>query len=113
MEIADDENSQKLYLEFLNKCKELKIPLSSLHFGSGYTLHGKKRYMFKWNKKKFPEPKLFLDKIKQYGIHLTANLKPAILTSHPFYKKAVKEKIFISDNNNKPLVIQFWDETAI
>ena len=29
MEIADDENSQKLYLEFLNKCKELKIPLSS------------------------------------------------------------------------------------
>ena len=62
--------------------------------------------------KKFPEPKLFLDKIKHYGIHLTANLKPAILTSHPFYKKAAKEKIFISDNNNKPLVIQFWDETA-
>ena len=112
MEIADDENSQKLYLEFLNKCKELKIPLSSLHFGSGYTLHGKKRYMFKWNKKKFPQPKLFLDKIKQYGIHLTANLKPAILTSHPLYRKAVKEKIFISDNNNKPIVIQFWDETA-
>ncbi len=111
MEIADDENSQKLYLEFINKCKDLKIPLSGLHFGSGYTLHGKKRYIFKWNKKKFPEPKLFLDKIKQYGINLTANLKPAILTSHSFYKNAVKEKIFISDNN-KPLVIQFWDETA-
>ena len=112
MEIADDKNSQKLYLEFLKKCSDYKIPISSLHFGSGYTLHGKKRYMFVWNKKKFPNPKSFLFKIKKKGIHLTANIKPALLTTHPFYKAAVKENIFICDEDDNPIIIQFWDETA-
>ena len=34
-----------------------RIPLSSFHFGSGYTSRGKRRYVFTWNRDKFPTPR--------------------------------------------------------
>ena len=108
MEIADHKNSRSLYLDFLNKCKKYNIPLSALHFSSGYSLHNNKRYVFIWNKKKFPDPKNFLKKLKQKGIYLVANLKPVLLKDHPFYEKAKKENLFINDKFNNPLLIQFW-----
>ena len=62
--------------------------------------------------KKFPYPKKFLTKIKKEGLHLTANVKPALLTSHPLYKEGLTKNIFICDDNNKPIIVQYWDETA-
>ena len=50
MEIADDENSQMLYLEFLNNKK--KIPLSSCTLVLDILCMVRKD-MFKWNKKIF------------------------------------------------------------
>ena len=79
-----------------------------MHFSSGYSLHNNKRYVFIWNKEKFPDPKNFLKNLKQKGIYLVANLKPVLLKDHPFYEKAKKENLFINDKFNNPLLIQFW-----
>jgi hypothetical protein len=41
---------------FANKLTEHDVPLSAFHYGSGYTSIGKRRYVFTWNRDKFPEP---------------------------------------------------------
>ena len=43
--------------DFLGNAERDGFPLSSFHFGSGYSSRGKQRYVFTWNHDKFPEPR--------------------------------------------------------
>ena len=47
-----------------------------------YTKNGK-RYVFTWDKKRFPNAKSMLNKLKQRGLGIVANIKPALLWDHP------------------------------
>ena len=46
-----------MHPRFLGNAERDGFPLSSFHFGSGYTSRGKQRYVFTWNHDKFPEPR--------------------------------------------------------
>ena len=49
--------------------------------------------MFTWDKSRYPNPKKFLFKLKDLGIHLVANVKPALLDDHPLYEEAKLKNI--------------------
>ena len=48
----------------LDRAVRHDIPLSAFHFGSGYTSIGKRRYVFTWNRAKFPEPRAAMREIQ-------------------------------------------------
>ena len=123
-------------LTWLEKCKiQHKIPCDLFHLSSGYStdpINGR-RYVMEWNKTKFPtDVKASLSDIfHKNGVHLTANIKPCLLTTHPRFNQVSSLKGFIqqqninssqrNDNNNnnnnttaddkcnlEPLLIPFW-----
>ncbi len=57
MALADAPDAQARIQGVIDAAKALDLPISSFHFGSGYTSIGRKRYVFTWNRAKFPEPK--------------------------------------------------------
>ncbi len=109
MAYTDSSNAQERMGEFLYHIDKNLIPCNSFQLSSGYTSIGNKRYVFNWNKEKFPEPKKFVAEYKEKNIHLCANVKPVLLKDHPQYDK-VKD-LFIKDSQyNIPQVSMFWDD---
>jgi alpha-glucosidase len=60
MPLADAPDAQVQIGRFLDECQANRIPCSAFHFGSGYTSIGPRRYVFNWNREKFPDPKVGL-----------------------------------------------------
>jgi alpha-glucosidase (family GH31 glycosyl hydrolase) len=56
MSYTDAPNAQERMGEFLERCEEHDIPCDSFHLSSGYTSIGPGRYVFNWNREKFPDP---------------------------------------------------------
>ncbi len=57
MHHADDVKGQAVIEAFAERCRAEKIPISAIHFGSGYSSRGPRRYVFTWNRDKFPDPR--------------------------------------------------------
>lgn len=108
MALADDANAQVRIREFLSRAQSDTFPLSSFHFGSGYTSRGKRRYVFTWNRDKFPEPRALLADFAAAGVRTVANLKPCLLVDHPAYAPLAAEGAFVRDAGG-PCLEQFWD----
>ena len=108
MGLADHPKGERAFYDFLNHCKKFNIPISGLHFSSGYTLRQGKRYVFTWDHSRFPNPKSLLNKIKSIGIHTVANIKPALLKDHPLYKKAAAQNIFLKKSSGTFHSVLFW-----
>ena len=108
MAIADAPDAQVQIEAFIDRCRAEDIPVSAFHFGSGYTSIGTKRYVFHWNRAKFPDPESLLRCFHAAGIHVVANLKPCLLDDHPGYAEAIAG--FVRDGGTgQPLLSQFWD----
>ena len=56
MTYTDAPNAQERMNEFLLGCEKHDILCDSFHLSSGYTSIGEKRYVFNWNRTKFPDP---------------------------------------------------------
>ncbi|MBI1327502.1 MAG: alpha-glucosidase [Alphaproteobacteria bacterium] len=110
MSYTDAPNAQERMNEFIDKCKEHDIDCSSFHLSSGYTSIGKKRYVFNWNREKFPDPAAFVKHYADNGIKLLPNIKPCLLRDHPQFETCAAEDMFINGADGKPLLVQFWDE---
>ena len=85
MSLADAPDAQAVISRFIDRCAAEAIPISSFHFGSGYTTIGRRRYVFNWNREKFPSPEQLMAKLKAAGMRIVANLKPCLLDDHPRY----------------------------
>jgi alpha-glucosidase len=109
MHHADDENAQEVISTFADRCRIEDIPISAIHFGSGYSSRGKRRYVFTWNKAKFPEPKKLFDKLKAMGLPTVANLKPVLIDDHANYAELQAAGGFIKRPDGVPVLEQFWD----
>jgi alpha-glucosidase len=110
MALADFPDAQAKIREFLSFAERDNFPLSSFHFGSGYTSRGKQRYVFTWNTDKFPDAKALLQSFKVAGVRTVANLKPCLLNDHPAYASIEKKGGFIRDSETgAPCLDQFWD----
>ena len=97
---------------FLKKLAEHDIGCTSFHLSSGYTSIGDKRYVFHWNRDKFPDPKAFVSSYADAGVELVPNIKPALLRSHPRYDEVAAAGYFVADENGQPVEAQFWDEVG-
>ncbi|RSV44476.1 glycoside hydrolase family 31 protein [Sphingomonas sp. ABOLE] len=97
---------------FLEKLAEHDIGCTSFHLSSGYTSIGDKRYVFHWNRDKFPDPKAFVKSYADAGVELVPNIKPALLRSHPRYDEVAAAGYFVGDADGQPVEAQFWDEVG-
>jgi alpha-glucosidase len=110
MGLADADDAQTQLSAFIDRAVAEAVPLSSFHYGSGYSSRGKRRYVFTWNTSKFPDPKALNAKFKAAGMRLVANLKPCLLDDHPAYEEVKKLGGFIHDSKSgEPVMEQFWD----
>ena len=110
MGLADAPDAQVQLNGFIDRIAQENIPISSFHYGSGYSSKGKRRYVFTWNESKFPDPKTLNAKFQQTGMHLVANIKPCLLDDHPAYAGVKAQQGFIHDaGTGEPIVEQFWD----
>jgi alpha-glucosidase len=108
MGLADHPDAQDRIRAFLAQAEGDGFPLSSFHFGSGYTSRGRKRYVFTWNHDKFPQPRDLMAAFAAAGVRTVANLKPCLLDDHPAYAALAGEGAFVRDAQG-PCLEQFWD----
>ncbi|BAB04423.1 glycoside hydrolase family 31 protein [Halalkalibacterium halodurans] len=113
MTYTDAENAQEQLYQFLDDCKTYDIPCDSFQLSSGYTSIGEKRYVFNWNRSKFPDPKQFIADFHEQGIRLCANIKPCLLQDHPLYEQLKEKGMFINDEDGQEEeVVQFLDDVG-
>jgi alpha-glucosidase len=109
MAIADSPNAQERIEEFIERCGSEKIDVSAFHFGSGYTSIGPKRYVFNWNRDKFPDPEGLMRRFHDAGMKIVANLKPCLLDDHPRYGEPLADGAYVNGGDGAPAISQFWD----
>ncbi|WP_210543855.1 TIM-barrel domain-containing protein [Rhodoferax sp. PAMC 29310] len=112
MSYTDAPNAQELMGEFLSRCFEHDIPCDSFHLSSGYTSIGLGRYVFHWNRDKFPEPEIFVQSYLDQGVRLVPNIKPALLSDHPRFEEVSQAGLLVQDPDGQPTAVQFWDGTG-
>jgi len=109
MHHADDPNAQAVITDFAETCREKRIPISAIHSGSGYTLKADgRRYVFTWNKDRFPDRDGFFRRLGELGFKTCANIKPVLLTEHPAYEQGRSEGWFVRRADGSPAVEMFW-----
>jgi len=109
MGLADTPDAQSQLGAFLERAASERIPLSAFHFGSGYTSRGKRRYVYTWNRDKFPDPKALTRAFQDRGVRLVANLKPCLLDDHPAFPEVRAHDGFVGNGDGAPCLDQFWD----
>jgi alpha-glucosidase len=112
MSYTDAPDAQAQMALFLEHLEEHDIGCSSFHLSSGYTSIGAKRYVFHWNRDKFPDPAAFVQLYCDAGVRLVANIKPALLRDHPRFAEVAAKGLFIADDEGAPTEIQYWDEVG-
>ena len=110
MGLVDLPDAQSQLSNFIDQCEQQRIPISSFHYGSGYSSRGKQRYVFTWNHSKFPDPQAVNKKFHDAGMRLVANLKPCLLDDHPAYQDLAQQQAFVAHGSNEqPVVEPYWD----
>jgi alpha-glucosidase len=109
MHLADAADGQAKIAAFADRARAERIPISALHFGSGYSSRGKRRYVFTWNRDKFPDPPALFAKLRGMGLKTVANLKPVLIDDHPAYAEIAAAGGFITAADGTPVLEQFWD----
>jgi alpha-glucosidase len=114
MGLADAPDAQHQLDQFIDKVRAHGVPISSFHYGSGYSTgvgaRGKQRYVFTWNTAKFPDPKTLNKKFNANGMRLVANIKPCLLDDHPAYESVRTAGGFITNaKTGEPIVEPYWD----
>lgn len=112
MTYTDAPNAQERMGEFIAGVSRHDIPCESFHLSSGYTSIGDRRYVFHWNRDKFPDVEGFVRGYAEAGVELVPNIKPALLVTHPRYAELAAKGWFVSDADGDPIVCQFWDEVG-
>lgn len=110
MAYTDAPDAQERMKEFLERCREHDILCDSFHLSSGYTSICGKRYVFNWDRSKFPDPAGFIRHFLDHGVRLCPNIKPCLLRDHPRFAELDSKGLFVREPNGKPAMVQFWDE---
>jgi len=109
MAYTEAPDAQARMTDFLEKLEAHDIGCASFHLSSGYTSIGDKRYVFHWNRDKFPDPSAFVEGFRRAGVELIPNLKPALLADHPQFRAVAEKGLLVSDEAGRPVDVQFWD----
>jgi alpha-glucosidase len=109
MSYTDAPDAQARMAGFLEDCRRHDILCDSFHLSSGYSSIGARRYVFHWNRDKFPDPAGFATSYRAAGVRLIANIKPCLLDDHPRFGEARAKGLLIADAEGEPVWTQFWD----
>ncbi len=112
MSYTDAPDAQDQMARFLEGCAEHDILCDSFHLSSGYTSIGARRYVFHWNREKFPDPAGFVESYARAGVRLVPNIKPCLLRDHPLFEEAKAKGLLIADADGQPAWVQFWDDVG-
>lgn len=111
MAYTDAPNAQEQLENFLALCQTHQVPCDSFQLSSGYTSIQDKRYVFHWNRDKFPDFPTLAQRYTQNGVRFIANIKPCLLVDHPQYQQLAQEKLFIQNSDDdSPECSVFWDD---
>jgi alpha-glucosidase len=110
MGLADAPDAQTKLNAFIDEVNSRNVPISAFHYGSGYSSRGKRRYVFTWNKQKFPDPCALNAKFHAHRMRTVANVKPCLLDDHVHYPEVAQDGGFLTDiTSQAPVVEPFWD----
>ncbi len=113
MNYSEAWDAQQRIENFFKDVEGWGLPCEGMYVSSGYLkADDGKRYSFFWNRRKFPDPKAFLEGLRNRGYHLTFNIKPGILKTHPWYEELVDKGYLLKDNEGKPIVEYYWGGDA-
>jgi len=114
MNYTEAPDAQAQLASFGQKCDQYQIPCDLFHLSSGYTLGADgKRYVFTWNRSRVPEPEKMTADFHRHGIRVSANIKPALLTTHPRFEEVKALGAFIREpDSDTPQLFEFWGGTA-
>ncbi|NLR09252.1 MULTISPECIES: TIM-barrel domain-containing protein [Lactobacillaceae] len=109
-----DKDADQAILDFVDTCKKNDIPCDGFFMSSGYTTgEDGKRYVFNWNKDRFPDPQDFVNKLKEKGVLLAPNIKPGMLVTHPLAKDFADADAYIkTPDGQEDQEDQYWGGAA-
>ncbi|CAF1297154.1 unnamed protein product [Didymodactylos carnosus] len=112
MKYTDAPNAQEMLAEFVKKCEQTNITCTGFHLSSGYSMSDDgKRYVFVWNKSRIPLPSKMTETFHNTNMKVIANIKPALLNTHPLYEEC--HQLFIKNRlTNEPDLQPFWGGTG-
>ena len=87
------------------------VPISAFHFGSGYSSLGKRRYVFTWNRDKFPDAARARRAIRasRHQARRQHQAVPARRSSRLRGSRERSARSSITRGSGTPCVGQFWD----
>ncbi len=87
---------QEIY-KVIDKHLREQIWIDNFWLASGYSSGEEDglRYTFNWNRRRFPDPEGFFEKMNAMGINVICNLKPGVLRNHPYAKYYEEHGAFI------------------
>lgn len=80
-----EKDCDRVILNVLDELAAQGIPADTFGLPSGYATgaEDRLRYVFTWNRKRFPDPRAFFAELAKRGIDPLPNTKPGILPKHP------------------------------
>lgn len=104
---------QEAIVGFVCKMHAHGLGCDGFHLSSGYSSMNGKRYVFNWNRDKFPDPAQFAADMRAEGALVSPNVKPAMLLSHPLYEEFRRENAFLmNEDGTAPHEEMFWGGQA-
>ena len=107
MAYTDAAEPMEAFREFLARCATHHVPCDSFQLSSGYTLIDGKRCVFTWDRSRF-DPLELSRMFKEAQMRLAANVKPCLLTTHPLYAEALRQRLFVETAHGEAVVEPFW-----
>ncbi|KAK1752037.1 glycosyl hydrolases family 31-domain-containing protein [Echria macrotheca] len=111
MLLSDKENGQELMEEWPGLCRRYDVPCSAMHLSSGYTIDDATgaRWVFKINKRRFPDLKGMVAVFHRAGMKIIPNVKPYLLVAHPDYDRLRQgDGLFYDPISNGPSRQNMW-----
>ncbi len=112
MRYTDAEDPRAALSGFVRELETHGVGCSGFHLSSGYSLGDDgRRYVFVWNRRRVPDPAAMVAPLREAGIRTLANVKPALLTTHPEYAQVAAQGAFVrvaAADGEVPYVGRFW-----
>ena len=106
-----EKDCDKEIYKVVDKHLQEQIWIDNFWLASGYSSgeEDNLRYTFNWNRKRFPDPEGFFEKMNAMGINVICNLKPGVLKNHPYARYYEERDAFIkTPDGNGDATGRWW-----
>lgn len=100
---------QEIY-RVMDEFAALNLPVDNFWLASGYSSgeQDNLRYTFNWNYRRFPNPDEFCACMQERGVNVIPNLKPGVLTTHPYLQYYQERQALIKDASGEHDYLGTW-----